>query len=98
MRQVGKAIPKALKANLSDAGKTPTVSYDDLYEMGFKVINYSGLLQRTAIKGMLDVLEILKREGTTASAYPSMICNLADRSELLGLAELSGFAGCEVSK
>ena len=68
MRKVGKAIPKGLKANLRDAGKTPRVSYNDLYAMGFKVINYSGLLQRTAIKGNARVLEILKREGTTASA------------------------------
>ena len=87
MKKVGKAIPKPLKANLTEGSKTPMVSYQELYEMGFKVINHSGLLQRTAIKGMLDVLEILTREGTTDSAYPSRICSLADRSELLGLAE-----------
>lgn len=88
LRKVAKAIPKPVQANLSEGGgKTPMVPHQELYEMGYKLISYSGLLQRTAIKGMLDVLEILKREGTAISAFPSRICNLADRSELLGLAE-----------
>ena len=85
MRKVARAIPKPLKANLSEGGKTPMVHYRELHEMGFKIINYSGLLQRTAIRAMLDVLAVLEREGTTMSQYPSRICNLAERSELLGL-------------
>lgn len=87
MQKVAKAIPKPLKANLSDGGKTPMIHYQALYEMGYKIINYSGMLQRTALRGMMEVLGILMREGTTRSAYPSRICNLAERSELLGLAE-----------
>jgi len=87
MKKVAKAIPKPLKANMQDGGKTPLIHYQELYEMGYKLINYSGMLQRSAIRGMLDVSEILKREGTTASAYPAKICNLTERSELLGLAQ-----------
>ena len=88
MRKAAKAIPKPVQANLSEGGgKTPLIPVHELYDMGYKVISYSGVTQRTAIKAMLDVLSILKKEGTTESAYPSMICNLADRSELLGLAE-----------
>ncbi len=86
MRKVARAIPnKPLKANMNDGGKTPPVHYNDLYEMGYKLINYSGMLQRTAIRAMTDVAEILKREGTTASAYPEKICDMTERSELLGL-------------
>jgi hypothetical protein len=55
--------------------------------MGFKLINYSGMLQRAAIRNMLDVAEILTREGTTTSAYPSRLCDLTERSALLGLAQ-----------
>ena len=87
MRKVAKAIPKPLKANMNDGGKTPPVHYNELYEMGYKLINYSGMLQRTAIRAMMDVAEILKREGTTASAYPEKICDMTERSELLGLAK-----------
>lgn len=82
---MAKAIPKPLRANMTEGGKTPMISYRELYEMGFKIINHSGLLQRTAIKGMLDVMEVLFREGTTNSVYPDRICDLSDRSELLGL-------------
>ena len=68
-----------------EGGKTPMVPFEDLYTMGFKLISYSGTLQRTAIKGMLNVLGVLKKEGTTNSVFPSQICSLMERSELLGL-------------
>ncbi len=87
MRRVAEAIPKPLKANMNDGGKTPMVHYQELYELGYKLINYSGMLQRAAIRGMLDVADLLKREGTTTSAYPSRICDLTERSDLLGLAQ-----------
>ncbi|MFZ4438558.1 MAG: isocitrate lyase/PEP mutase family protein [Syntrophales bacterium] len=87
MRKVARAIPKPLKANMNEGGKTPPVHYNELYEMGYKLINYSGMLQRTAIRAMADVAEILKREGTTASAYPGKICDMTERSELLGLSQ-----------
>jgi 2-methylisocitrate lyase-like PEP mutase family enzyme len=85
MRKAAHAIPVPLQANMSEAGKTPVLPVDTLYEMGFKLISYSGLLQRTAIRGMLDVLGILQREGTTMPAYPDRICSLIERSEILGL-------------
>lgn len=85
MRKAADAIPVPLQANMSEAGKTPVLPVDTLYEMGFKLISYSGLLQRTALRGMLDVLDILQREGTTMSAYPERICSLVERSEILGL-------------
>ena len=87
MRKAAKAIPRPLKANMNDGGKTPPVHYNELHEMGYKLINYSGMLQRTAIRAMTDVVEILKREGTTASAYPEKICDMTERSELLGLSQ-----------
>ncbi len=87
MRKVAKAIPKPLKANMNEGGKTPPVHYNELYAMGYKLINYSGMLQRTAIRAMTDVAEILKQEGTTASAYPEKICDMTERSELLGLSQ-----------
>ena len=85
MRSAAHAIPVPLQANMSEAGKTPVLPIDTLYEMGFKLISYSGLLQRTAIRGMLDVLGILQRKGTTMPAYPERICSLVERSEIFGL-------------
>ena len=85
MKQVTEAIHVPLQANLGEDGKTPMVPFQELYGMGFKLISYSGTLQRTAIKCMLNVLEVLKREGTSMSAFPAQICSLTERSELLGL-------------
>ena len=87
MEKVAKAIPKPLKANMNEGSKTPLIHFHELYQIGYKLINYSGMLQRAAIRAMLDVAEILKHEGTTASAYPKRICDMTERSELLGLAE-----------
>lgn len=87
MQKVGQAISKPLKANMIEGGKTPMVHCEELYKMGFKIINYSGTFQRAAIRNMLDVADVLKREGTTNSVSPSKICDMAERSELLGLAD-----------
>ena len=85
LRDVGKSIDAPLQANIVEGGKTPNIGYRELHEMGFKLISYSGTLQRTAITGMLGALETLKKDGTTQALYPDRMCNLVDRSELLGL-------------
>ena len=61
------------------------VHYDKLHEIGFKIISYSGLLQRTAVKGMMNSLDVLRKEGSAESLYPEKLCSLVERSELLGL-------------
>jgi methylisocitrate lyase len=85
LREIGKAIDAPLQANMVEGGKTPDVGFRELYEMGFKLITYSGTLQRTAITGMLGALETLKKDGTTRALYPDRMCDIVDRSELLGL-------------
>lgn len=85
LREVGKSIDAPLQANIVEGGKTPNIGFRELHEMGFKLISHSGTLQRTAITGMLGALETLKQDGTTQALYPDRMCNLVDRSELLGL-------------
>lgn len=86
MRRAASSIKAPLQANMSEGnGKTPVLPYDVLHDIGFKLISYSGLLQRTAIKGMQNVLGVLKKEGSAMSLYPAQVCSLIDRSELLGL-------------
>ncbi len=84
LRRVGQSVPKPLKANMQEGGKTPMLHYQELYELGFKLIGYSSLLQRLLIKSGADVLELLKREGTTLSAYPDRLADHIARSELMG--------------
>ena len=86
MRKAAKEIKAPLQANMSEGGgKTPVVHYDKLHEIGFKIISYSGLLQRTAVKGMMNSLDVLRKEGSAESLYPEKLCSLVERSELLGL-------------
>ncbi len=86
MRKAAASIKAPLQANMSEgSGKTPVLHYQLLHEIGFKIISYSGLLQRTAIKGMQNALGVLRKEGSAMSLYPSHLCSLIDRSELLGL-------------
>lgn len=85
MAKVARSIPKPVQANLNEGSKTPMVPVQKLHEMGFKLITYSGLLQRAAIRSMMNALEVLKRAGTTESLYPDQICDLVERSELLDL-------------
>jgi 2-methylisocitrate lyase-like PEP mutase family enzyme len=86
MRLAAKSIAAPLQANMSEGSrKTPTLSVAALAAIGFKLVSFSGLLQRTAIKSMQDVLDVLKREGSAMSMYPDRVCSLVDRSELLGL-------------
>jgi carboxyvinyl-carboxyphosphonate phosphorylmutase len=84
MEIVARAVPKPLKANLNEGSKTPNVDYQRLYEMGFKLINYSGLLQRAAMGAMQEVLRVLRETGETAS-YTGRLCTMVERSDLLGL-------------
>lgn len=86
MRKAAGAIKVPLQANMSEGGgKTPVVHYQKLYEIGFKIISYSGLLQRTAVKGMQNALGVLRKEGSAESLYPDHLCSLVERSALLGL-------------
>jgi methylisocitrate lyase len=85
LREVGRSIEAPLQANIVEGGKTPNVAVRELYEMGFKLISHSGTLQRTALKGMMNALETLKATGSTQPLYPDQMCDVVDRSAILGL-------------
>jgi methylisocitrate lyase len=86
MRRGAREVQAPLQANMSEGStKTPVLHFDELHAIGFKIISYSGLLQRTAVKGMQNALDVLQREGSAMSLYPDHLCSLIDRSELLGL-------------
>jgi 2-methylisocitrate lyase-like PEP mutase family enzyme len=85
MRKVVAQVPRPLKINLLEGGKTPRPPFAHLFELGFRLVNYSGLLQRAAIRAMDVALEVLRRDGVTAGLYPDRIVNLAERNALLRL-------------
>lgn len=85
LRRIGRAVNVPQLANLVEGGKTPLVSVAELEAMGFKVVSFSGSLQRAAIQAMAEFLDVLKKEGSVASLYPGHVVSLGERSELLGL-------------
>ena len=60
MRKAARSIKVPLQANMSEGStKTPVLHYNVLHDYGFKIISYSGLLQRTAVRGMQNALGVL---------------------------------------
>jgi methylisocitrate lyase len=87
MRQAVAAVPRPLKINMIEGGRTPQLRYDALFGIGFRLVNYSGLLQRAAMRAMDVALEVLKRDGVSTGLYPDRIVNVAERNERLRLAD-----------
>jgi 2,3-dimethylmalate lyase len=85
MRKVVAAVPRPLKINMLEGGKTPRLPFEHLFLIGFRLVNYSGLLQRAAMKAMDVALEVLLRDGVTAGLYPDRVVNVAERNERLRL-------------
>jgi 2,3-dimethylmalate lyase len=74
-----------IKINLVEGGKTPLMSHADLAALGFRILNFSGSLQRAGMKVMQEILAELKRTGNVAAFYPGRVASLDERSAVLGL-------------
>jgi carboxyvinyl-carboxyphosphonate phosphorylmutase len=81
-------IPKSVKApamvNLVEGGKTPLMSVEELRDMGFKFVTFSGSAQKMAIKAMRDLFNMLKETGSLDNVLENIV-SLDDRSQLLNL-------------
>lgn len=74
-----------LMVNLVEGGRTPMVPVHELSEMGYKLVTFSGSLQKTAIHAMQELLTALHDTGDVAGFYPGRMVSLEERSEILGL-------------
>ncbi len=59
----------------------------DLEKMGFKAVVFASVPQRAAIKGMMEVLACLKRDGGTEGCGDLMV-SFKDREEIIGLGNI----------
>ena len=83
------AIPKLVGAGplmvvLTEGGRTPLLSVDELGQLGYKLIGYSGLAIGAAAKAVRDALDALTKEGGNAGLL-DRVTPLNERNELLGL-------------
>ena len=83
------AIPQLVGAGplmvvLTEGGRTPLLSVDELGQLGYKLIGYSGLAIGAAAKAVRDALHALTNEGGNGGLL-DRVTPLNERNELLGL-------------
>ncbi|MGH3356428.1 MAG: isocitrate lyase/PEP mutase family protein, partial [Nocardioidaceae bacterium] len=74
-----------LMVNLVEGGRTPLLPVGELARLGFRLVSFSGSMQKTAIKAMQGLLSSLRESGGVDDYYPSQMVSLDERSEILGL-------------
>ncbi|PKR53964.1 isocitrate lyase/PEP mutase family protein [Thalassospira marina] len=60
MRTICGALPGAKMANILEGGETPDLSPEELREIGFKIAAYPLSLMASAMKAMVETLQLLK--------------------------------------
>jgi methylisocitrate lyase len=84
LRRIAKSVEVPTLANMVEGGKTPLVSIEELEEMGFKIVSFSGSAQKMAIKAMKELFGTLKTTGRLDDVSQKIV-SLSERSELLEL-------------
>jgi methylisocitrate lyase len=82
-----KAVGVPLMANMTEFGKSPLLEFDELAQMGYRVVIYPVTLLRVAMKAMETALAILQTEGTQRE----MLDLMQTREELYELLEYDTF-------
>jgi methylisocitrate lyase len=81
------AIDAPLVANMTEFGKSPLLTFDELAEMGYRAVIYPVTLQRVAMKAMETALSILVADGTQRELLDLM----QTRQELYDLVEYDAY-------
>ncbi|MFP6581325.1 MAG: isocitrate lyase/phosphoenolpyruvate mutase family protein [Candidatus Hydrogenedentota bacterium] len=84
--RVAKELDTYLLANMTEFGTTPYLSVDEFGAMGYNMVIFPVTLQRTAMKAMENVLQIIKETGSNEGALDQM----QTRQELY---DLLGYGG-----
>jgi methylisocitrate lyase len=66
------AVDAPLVANMTEFGRSPLLSLDELAELGYAVVLYPVTLLRVAMKAMASALESLSADGTQAALLERM--------------------------
>jgi methylisocitrate lyase len=84
MGRICREIPGPCLANNLDGGASPLVPAQELQDMGYAAVAFPVSATYTIAKAVSEVMTILKREGTTASAA-SRMTGFDEFNELVGL-------------
>ncbi len=73
--------------NWAEGGKTPPITFERLRQLGFRIIIYPISALLAATRGIRDVLETIRRDGTPAAALPGLP-GFQEFLEFIGLPEI----------
>ncbi len=73
IEEIGRRLPFPKLINLFQGSKTPFVPFPRLIELDYRVVIIPSDLQRAAIHAMADVLEAIKRDGSSAARVDRMV-------------------------
>ena len=76
-----RAVEAPLLANMTEFGKSPLLPFDELGQMGYRIVLYPVTLLRLAMKTVEQALATLRADGTQAS----LVAGMQTRQELYDL-------------
>jgi methylisocitrate lyase len=83
---IGRSIPGLRMANVSEGGRTPSLSADQFHELGFQLVIYPTTPLRVAALAIEEFAADLRRSGD-ASGWSTRMYGLDQLNELVGLEE-----------
>lgn len=89
MQLIGKRFGQRtpLVHNLVEGGNSPVEDVDDLQQLGYRIALYPAALLHQFTPGARELLEVIRKTGSTTSLR-SRMCDLGDMNSLLGADEL----------
>ncbi len=87
LAQIPKRIPAPVMANMTEGGRTPTLSNRELQELGFALVIWPVSSVWTATKAIQTLCQELREQGTTAGMADQML-SFQEFNELIGLPEV----------
>lgn len=90
LRIIGREMPGPTMANMSESGKTPLHTADELGAMGFGIVIFPSSLARITLAAARGFLEELRRKGDSRGWLDRM-ASLEETNQALGLDRIQGF-------
>lgn len=72
LERFARDVQAPLLANMTEFGKTPLMTVDELAALGYSLVLFPVTLQRVAMKAMEEALRALRRDGTQAALLERM--------------------------
>ncbi|MEA4892310.1 MAG: isocitrate lyase/PEP mutase family protein [Peptococcaceae bacterium] len=87
MKKINESIPGLTLANMVEGGRTPLLPNQKLEELGYNLVIYPTASTYATTKAMVDLMEGLKKDDTTATMIGMMI-DFPKFNDLIGLPQI----------